>query len=76
MGNPFFARYREQNALSRRQLAERLGISEGMVGHIERGIRGVTVANAKAWAEILGVSPIEILFPESDDERAGTECRS
>ena len=66
MGNPFFRRYREAHGLSQKELADKLGVTQGAIGHIERGLRDVTAKKARAWAEILGVTPAEIVFPEPD----------
>jgi transcriptional regulator with XRE-family HTH domain len=66
MGNPFFRRYRDKHGLSRKDLAKLLGVTEGAIGHYERGVRSVTAKKAQEWSGVLGVLPAEILFPEPD----------
>lgn len=66
--NPFFRRYREAHGLTQSELAKRLGVTQGAIGHIERGIRDVTAKKAKAWAAILDVTPAEIMFPEPEQK--------
>lgn len=74
MANPFFRRYREEHGLSQKELAIKLGVTQGAIGHIERGIREVTAKKAREWAEVLGVTPAEIMFPELD--RADAEANA
>jgi transcriptional regulator with XRE-family HTH domain len=64
MSNSFFKTYREKHGLSRKELALRLGVTEGAIGHIERGFRSVTAKRAVEWAEVLKVKPADIMFPE------------
>lgn len=70
MGNQFFPAFRKQQELSRKDLARLLGISESMVGHIERGDRGITVKRAIEWADVLGVHPGDILFADPAEAAA------
>lgn len=62
MSNPIRT-YREQNRLSRHEVARNLGVSVAMVGHLETGIRKISAKRANQWAPILGV-PREVLCPE------------
>ncbi|WP_080310425.1 helix-turn-helix domain-containing protein [Burkholderia pseudomallei] len=47
-------RYREKHRLTRKRLAEILGVSVQLVGHIERGVRGISAENAIKWEDLLG----------------------
>lgn len=55
MQKHIFVSYREKNQLTQAELAEKLGISRGMVSLIESGDRSITAENANAWAPVLGL---------------------
>ena len=46
---------REELGLSRKQAGKQLGVSECMVGHMERGVRRLTPQKAGALEDLLGV---------------------
>ncbi|MBS6510397.1 MAG: helix-turn-helix transcriptional regulator [Clostridiales bacterium] len=52
---------REKAGLSQRQLAEALGVTQGMIGQIERGTKGVSLQLGKAMAAALNVDILEII---------------
>jgi transcriptional regulator with XRE-family HTH domain len=51
------AQYRKAAGLSRAQLADKLGITEAMVGHVERGVRRISAERAKEWERDHGIPP-------------------
>ena len=56
-------KYRELNDITQIELAEMVGVSKGMIGHIETGIRKVPHDGAWKWAKITGLK-LEKLIPE------------
>lgn len=60
--NPLRA-YRKQHNLSRRDLAEKLDLTPGMVGHIENGIRGISAERAVDIERRIGI-PRVLLRPD------------
>ena len=47
--------------VSQRELARRLGLEETVVGKVERGSRLLDVLEFIAYAEALGIEPVELL---------------
>jgi len=61
----YITKYREENELTRKDLAKLLGCSPSLIQHIESGIRSVTPINAKKWEKITdGGLPKELTCPE------------
>lgn len=60
---------REAQLLSQTQLAKKTGVTQGYISQIETGEKEPTVRLLKRIAEVLGVSPGELLT-ESDSEIA------
>ena len=54
---------REEKGLSRRQLAEAVGVKEAMISHVENGERGVAPKRAAKYEAALGI-PKRDLCPE------------
>lgn len=54
---------REEKGLSRRQLAEAVGVKEAMVSHVENGFRKVKPSRAAKYESALGI-PKETLCPD------------
>lgn len=44
---------RIEKGLSRKELADKVGVSESMIGQIERGTKALTVALGKEIAQVL-----------------------
>lgn len=44
---------RIEKGLSRKELAEKVGVTESMIGQIERGTKALTVALGKEIAQVL-----------------------
>ena len=55
------ALFRAEHALSRRELADRVGVNPQTIGYLERGDYKPSLELAMRIAEIFGV-PIELLF--------------
>ena len=53
---------REKTAMSQADMAEKLGISRSLYGHIENGLRNPTYGLAKAIGKILNVGFDELFF--------------
>jgi len=64
-GNPFNAKrlkeLRERQKLSQAQLAERAGVSQGLIWQLEHGLRQPGLATLVRIAEALGVAPGELV---------------
>lgn len=52
---------RERNGLSQAKLAEKIGLSQQMVGYIETGLRDTTTGTLLLICEVLNCTPNEIL---------------
>jgi transcriptional regulator with XRE-family HTH domain len=57
------AEFRSLRGLSRAQVAELLGVTVAMVGHIERGVRRLSAEKARHIEETRGV-PAAVLRPD------------
>lgn len=57
--NPLRA-YRKQHKLSRKDMAAKLGITPGMIGHIENGIRGISAERAVDIERRLGIPRVAL----------------
>lgn len=44
---------RKKKGLSRKELADKVGVTESMIGQIERGTKALTVALGKEIAQVL-----------------------
>lgn len=62
-------RYRRWNELTQAQLAELIGVSTSLVGHIERGSRKMSIDTLCAICRALGVSSDKILDLDLDKEQ-------
>lgn len=51
---------RVEKGLTRAVLAQQVGVSVGMIAHIENGIRGVSPKLARRFESVLGVSKEEL----------------
>lgn len=45
---------RKKSGLSRKELADKVGVTQSMIGQIERGTKALTVPLAKEIAKVLG----------------------
>lgn len=68
MANPL-VEYREQHKLTQQELADKLGVSRGLVSLIEIGEREIQWAQAQKWEGILGISR-ERLAPHIYDRKS------
>jgi transcriptional regulator with XRE-family HTH domain len=64
-----FAAYRKAKGLSRAEIAQQLGITEAMVGHIERGVRKASAERAKEWQREHGI-PAHVTRPDLFEQAA------
>ena len=62
---------RRANGLTLQQLADRMGVSNQQVSHLEKGRRGLTVDWVERIAQALGCHPFDLLDapPYDSDER-------
>lgn len=62
--------WREYRGLTQEELAERVGMTQGMISHLERGISDFTGRHVTLLAEALGCSERDLMFrrPGEDDE--------
>jgi transcriptional regulator with XRE-family HTH domain len=56
----FIAQHRRARRMSQAELARRVGVSAGYIGHIERGTRKVSDRVLRRLADALGVDPLEL----------------
>lgn len=63
-------RHRERVDLSKNRLAEGAGLSQPMIGLIERGIHAPTVATLYRIARVLGTTPSAILSEVETDTKS------
>jgi transcriptional regulator with XRE-family HTH domain len=56
----FIAQRRRARRMSQAELARRVGVSAGYIGHIERGTREVSDRVLRRLADALGVDPLEL----------------
>lgn len=52
---------RKRGKMTQEELAQKAGVSNGMIGQIERGTKTVSVQLAKSLAKIFGVDVLEII---------------
>lgn len=55
------AELRKGAEMTQEELAQKAGVSNGMIGQIERGTKTVSVQLAKSLAKIFGVDVLEII---------------
>lgn len=54
-------RYREERGLSQEAFADLVGVHRTYMGGVERGERNLTLKSVERMAEILDMSPIDLL---------------
>ena len=59
-----FARFRRSRGLTQEQVAVKCGFSQQYISGLERGHRNPTVVTLFELAQVVGVSPEELLRPE------------
>jgi transcriptional regulator with XRE-family HTH domain len=60
-----FARIRREKNLTQEQIEERSGFSQQYLSGLEQGRRNPTVVTIYELAQALGVTPLDLLKPES-----------
>lgn len=55
------AGFRKQAKLTQEELAQKAGVSNGMIGQIERGTKTVSIQLAKSFAKIFEVDILDII---------------
>ncbi|MCP4385548.1 MAG: helix-turn-helix transcriptional regulator [Hyphomicrobiales bacterium] len=63
-----FARLRREKGLTQEQVEERSGFSQQYLSSLERGRRNPTVITLFELAQALGVSHVELVEPDSEDQ--------
>jgi transcriptional regulator with XRE-family HTH domain len=63
-----FARLRRESGLTQEQVAERSGLSQQYLSSLERGNRNPTVITLFQIADAMGVSHVELVQPNLDEE--------
>lgn len=64
-------RFRLAAKLTQEQFAELSGFSQQYISDLERGLRNPTVVSLFELAQALGSTPVELITPDDDAERAG-----
>lgn len=57
----FVRDWRKHRKLSQEELADRLGVTHGLISQLERGITGLTHDRLESLAEVLGCSAADLL---------------
>lgn len=63
-----FARLRKASGLSQEQVAERANLTQQYISGIETGKRNPTVETLYAIAQAFGVSHVELVMPDGQDD--------
>lgn len=66
---------RRRLGMTQRQLAERVGITDGAIGQYEAGIRMPKLKTARKIAEVLGVSLDDIEFGPAEAPRSDSSSQ-
>lgn len=61
--------YVEREGMSQRELARKIGVSEGLVSLILSGQRKIGKKAARAVADLLGIDVADVLYPSSRKPR-------
>ncbi|OMQ43739.1 helix-turn-helix transcriptional regulator [Ensifer sp. 1H6] len=67
-----FARLRREKGLTQEQVAARSGFSQQYVSDLERGKRNPTIVSLYELAQVLGVSHIDLVRFEKDDDASSS----
>ncbi|MDP9632464.1 UNVERIFIED_ORG: transcriptional regulator with XRE-family HTH domain [Ensifer adhaerens] len=67
-----FARLRREKGLTQEQVAARSGFSQQYVSDLERGKRNPTIVSLYELAQVLGVSHIDLVKFEKDDDASSS----
>ncbi len=68
-----FARLRRESGLSQDEVEERSGFSQQYISDLERGKRNPTVITLYELAQALGVSHVDLVAPDGEDEAKPSE---
>ncbi len=63
-----FARLRRERGLTQEEMEERSGFSQQYLSDLERGKRNPTVITLYELAQALGVSHVDLLLPQKDED--------
>lgn len=63
-----FARLRRQKGLTQEDVEARSGFSQQYLSGLERGLRNPTIITLYELSQALGVSPVELIQPQSDQK--------
>lgn len=59
--NTFIRDWRKHRGLTCQDIADRTGLTQGAISHVERGARGYRQATLEAIARALGCTPVDLL---------------
>lgn len=62
-------RIREEKGLSQMQLAKLVGVSQGLIGQVERGSKTLTLPTAKAIVDKLGCTLYDLLDEDGGQQK-------
>ena len=65
-----FARIRREKGLTQEEVADRSGFGQQYLSGLERGRRNPTVVSLYEIAQALGVTHLDLLQPEAEDDPA------
>lgn len=69
----YVKRVRERKGMSAVELAKRMGVTKATISRYENGTRKISMDDIPKFADVLGVSPLDILIGDDREEEQSSE---